>query len=244
MQGLGERLFQAEGAAGAGAPGQTGAGMFGNRKSGLGQGGVRSGGALGDRTGSRESCRSWYSSSVDLALLILGVLYIVTLGNAQDAQRGGAPAPFVLCVAGIWVAPGCALRCSAIRVLSQERVEARGRPALPGEAWHPAGGGQSWLARVQHETGHETAVSAGGPGGLGEGLPTHLPWYPRHRADPPGDQPVLMLAIGRFCANRKNATSRFKRLHFRWLENCCNIPILLGSAKCWRLNHCIRPQCE
>lgn len=38
VKGLGERPFQAEGAAGVGATEQTGAGMLGNRKSGLGQG--------------------------------------------------------------------------------------------------------------------------------------------------------------------------------------------------------------
>lgn len=73
VEGLGERPFQAEGAAGAGATEQTGAGMFVNRKSGLGrggegteQGGVRSGRALEDRTASHDSCRSWHSSPIDL----------------------------------------------------------------------------------------------------------------------------------------------------------------------------------
>lgn len=66
MEGLGERPFQAGGAAGVGLTEQTGAGMFSNRKSGLGQGGVRSGGALGDRTASHDSCCSWHSSPIDL----------------------------------------------------------------------------------------------------------------------------------------------------------------------------------
>lgn len=39
MEGVGERPFQAEGAAGARATQQTGTGMFRNRKPGLGRGG-------------------------------------------------------------------------------------------------------------------------------------------------------------------------------------------------------------
>lgn len=75
------------------------------------------------------------------------------------------------------MAPGCALRCLAVHVLSQERVDAGGKAGIMLE------GSQSWLARAKHEMGHETAVSSGGPGGLGEGFPTHLPWSPSHRAD-------------------------------------------------------------